>query len=117
MTITKKRTMAEGKMLELVHYKNGRNFDDGGFVFPANADGTPRLEEMAPAAKANYDRLVENGALLELEEITYAYTRPAEGVCGCGEYICLEGDTQCQKCGQWYNAFGQRLVPPSQWED
>jgi len=36
--------------------------------------------------------------------------------CRCGRVLELEGDTECS-CGQWYNAFGQRLKDPSQWEE
>jgi hypothetical protein len=24
---------------------------------------------------------------------------------------------RCEKCGQWYNLFGQALVDPEYWED
>ena len=39
--------------------------------------------------------------------------------CHCGRTHKLEkenwaGDSKCE-CGQWYNAFGQKLNPPSQW--
>lgn len=35
--------------------------------------------------------------------------------CHCGRQVHLDrSDYRCP-CGQWYNAFGQRLAPPSQW--
>jgi len=44
--------------------------------------------------------------------------------CVCGRTISREsdvvneaGDMECPKCGQWYNAFGQRLKDPSKWEE
>ena len=37
--------------------------------------------------------------------------------CDCGEWITLQGDTQCDNCEQWYNGFGQKLRDPSQWEE
>lgn len=36
--------------------------------------------------------------------------------CSCGNTVSLDdGDAECEKCGQWYNSFGQRLKDPSQW--
>ena len=38
-------------------------------------------------------------------------------VCHCGTTVYLSGDTQCDGCGQWYNAFGQELKDPEFWEE
>jgi hypothetical protein len=27
------------------------------------------------------------------------------------------GANECPHCGQWYNVFGQELLPPDQWEE
>jgi hypothetical protein len=44
-------------------------------------------------------------------------SEPREIQCKCGEKLPLDGDTECPKCGQWYNAFGQKLKDPSKWRD
>ena len=38
-------------------------------------------------------------------------------VCHCGATVYLNGDTQCDRCSQWYNAFGQELKDPEFWEE
>lgn len=43
----------------------------------------------------------------EMKEITCPYCKK--------KY--LSGDTQCDGCGQWYNAFGQELKDPEFWEE
>lgn len=35
--------------------------------------------------------------------------------CHCGTTVYLDGDTQCEGCGQWFNGFGQELKDPSEW--
>lgn len=42
-----------------------------------------------------------------------------EGVtCHCGCIVWLSSFTnECDKCGQLYNAFGQELAPPNQWDE
>ena len=35
--------------------------------------------------------------------------------CRCGAHVELEGDSECESCGRWYNSGGQTLRPPSQW--
>lgn len=39
--------------------------------------------------------------------------------CGCGAEVDLEcrGDSQCEQCGQLFNAVGQMLRPESEWEE
>lgn len=48
------------------------------------------------------------------------YEEPAIGLCSCGNEVELTdeylGACQCNKCGQWYNIFGQKLIDPEFWE-
>lgn len=39
--------------------------------------------------------------------------------CNCGAEVNLQmhGDTNCDECGQLFNAVGQMLNPPSMWEE
>ena len=45
----------------------------------------------------------------------------AHGTCECGNEVELYdeyyGACQCEKCGKWYNLFGQELNPPTYWEE
>jgi hypothetical protein len=43
-------------------------------------------------------------------------TMKSTATCPCGFRLTLgPGDQECPKCGQWFNAFGQRLKPPEEW--
>jgi hypothetical protein len=38
--------------------------------------------------------------------------------CDCGAEVWAYGsDTDCDRCGQMYNSFGQKLCAPEQWEE
>ena len=78
-------------------------FDDGygnGYGFPCDANGV-------------VDGGLTSDALRNLEE--------DQGTCRCGETVYLHDQyraaCQCQKCGRWYNLFGQELLPPEMWEE
>ena len=64
----------------------------------------------------------------EQEAPNYGYECPQCGrtrmskyrslICHCGCEVWLNGDpNECEQCGQLYNAFGQTLAPPSQWDE
>ena len=41
-----------------------------------------------------------------------------EGTCDCGEEMALYDDiNECERCGQLWNGFGQRLRPMDEWEE
>jgi hypothetical protein len=66
------------------------------------------------ADKATYDRWFEER---EVRVVDYAVGR-----CRCGAEVELVdgawmGAVQCEKCGKWYNIYGQELVDPKYWED
>jgi len=42
------------------------------------------------------------------------YSYPAQFKCECGLIWDAYGDWHCD-CDRWYNAFGQKLNPPSMW--
>lgn len=96
----------------------------GGFTFPCDAFGNPKLDEMPEAAKANYKRCLEDTEHFYKPYVktrAHRWVEPAIGECVCGEQVVLEnqymGACQCPKCGQWYNIYGQSLIPPEYWED
>jgi hypothetical protein len=40
--------------------------------------------------------------------------RSVKCVCGRKHWLALD-DSVCENCGQMFNAFGQKLLPPNQW--
>ena len=102
-------------------------FDDGcnnGYGFPCDKDGN-FLENSNPCAKKNYewclnnpDKFVRFNQVVKYERRTWDN---AHGTCDCGNDVELYneycGACQCNKCGQWYNLFGQKLLPPKCWEE
>lgn len=104
-------------------------FDDGrgnGFGFPCDKDGKLlETEEQNPAAHANLRFCMEHPERFERFNRVVRYERRvrdnATGTCSCGNEVELYdaccGACQCEKCGRWYNLFGQELLPPDQWEE
>ena len=102
-------------------------FDDGHFNgcgFPCDKDGN-LLPNIPEEAKKNYqdclnhpERYVRFNKIVKHE---YEVRNNAEGICICGNkvelYDMYYGTCQCEKCGQWYNIFGQEILPPSEWEE
>ena len=101
-------------------------FDDGennGFGFPCDKHGNliGKLSDSALAnlsyAKSNPQKFVRYNEVVEYVD---NYIEPAHGICRCGNEVILEdmyyGACRCEKCGQWYNIYGQELVPPEYWE-
>jgi hypothetical protein len=100
--------------------------DMSGYAFECNADGVVNQSTLPELALKNYT-WVTNGPGKDLFHEPYVRTitrrtwDPAVIECGnCGRHHALircndMGDSQCRGCGQWHNAMGQQLVPPSQW--
>lgn len=102
-------------------------FDDGhhnGFCFPCDKDGN-LLSGVPKEAIQNYrkcletpERFIRYNTVVKTER---RVRNDARGTCHCGNtvelYNMYSGACQCEKCGQWYNLFGQMLVPPAEWED
>jgi hypothetical protein len=103
-------------------------FDDGrnnGFGFPCDESGKILPDLPNPAAYENYKWCLEHPERFSrfnkvIRRVSH-YKEPAHGTCNCGEEVALIneylGACQCPKCGQWYNLFGQELLPPEEWED
>lgn len=57
----------------------------------------------------------------ELVTRRWTYMEPATGRCHCGETIQLVdqyyGACQCDRCRQWYNLYGDEILPPDEWEE
>lgn len=99
---------------------------NGGSEFPCDADGNILVDKMSDFAMQNYKNCLANP-----DKYPYAYNEVHKysrwvkdtpyGTCHCGERVYLineyMGACQCPKCGQWYNLFGQELLPPNDWED
>lgn len=100
------------------------NEERGGFSFDADKNGNIILTN--DDQRANYQYAMEHPKEFtvqfnEFVKRKFTYTVPAVGTCSCGNTVTLEneyqGACQCDKCGQWYNLFGQELIPPEYWED
>lgn len=104
------------------------NFDykedsSGGFTFPCNRDGEILKDQMPDVAIENYYKCLADERLSSpyLRVHKSHWVEPAVGECLCGNEVVLEnqymGACQCDKCGQWYNIYGQSLIPPEYWEE
>ena len=102
-------------------------FDDGhgnGYGFPCDANGVVD-EELTPDALRNLEYCRQHPEAFkranEVIEIRLQYKEEDRGTCRCGETVYLHDQYlaafQCPKCGQWYNLFGQELLPPEVWEE
>ena len=102
-------------------------FDDGhfnGFAFGCDAKGNI-LSDISEEAKKNYQECLNNPEKFvrfnKKVKHEYRVRSNAEGTCSCGNVVELYdmyyGACRCEKCGQWYNVFGQEIYPPSQWEE
>ena len=95
---------------------------EAGFCFPATVHGDPDFSQMCEEMRANYEACLTDERLTEGEFETrgWTYMEPALGICRCGREVVLDSDYQgavrCE-CGQWYNLYGQELLPPEMWEE
>ena len=114
------------RKLEVIYGLRFYAYPDGGFEFPCDADGNVKRNSMTEIAIQNYE-----GCLKRPQDFPYAFNEIHEysrwvkdtpyGTCKCRERVHLfneyMGACQCPKCGQWYNLFGQELLPPEDWEE
>lgn len=98
--------------------------DGAGFCFDCDEKGNPKFP--CRAAQHNYAYAKSHPELfpVEFDELVVekrVYVEPAHGTCSCGAHVVLEdqyqGACSCPGCGQWYNLYGQELIPPEYWED
>lgn len=101
-------------------YETSRNC---GFTFPCNSDGTIDETSLLLPAIENLKYCRENPDKFEWQGIVkhnQHCTDPAYGTCSCGNTVVLidqyYGACECEKCGKWYNLFGQELLKPEYWE-
>lgn len=102
-------------------------FDDrrhNGFAFPCDANGNLLQGEVEnPVAYENLQWCLEHPSKFERYNEVVKFTRhikdDAHGTCSCGNEVYLHneyhGACQCSECGQWYNLFGEELLPPEEW--
>lgn len=97
-----------------------------GFAFPCDKDGNLFWDQMQEPAKKNYADCMAHPedypcAFNEVMRESWSYRVPNSGTCHCGEKVNLTDDymgaCQCPNCGQWYNLFGDELLPPDAWEE
>lgn len=110
------------------HIEYRLNFDitnDGGYAFDCDKNGKV-FDDLNPDALENYrwclahpEKFIRPAYVNKHE---WSYMENAVAKCRhCNEefelYDEYEGACECPKCGQWYNLFGQELLPPEEWED
>lgn len=120
------KIIKERERVEQISYCHEFWYGTGGFSFDCDKDGN-LLEDLPDCAKENYQKCVEGkGDFAKYKyrgviERKHTYSEPAVLKCDCGCEMELTGSymgaDECPKCGQWYNMFGQRLNPPSMWQE
>lgn len=116
------KIIKERELKEETYYTYDFNRNNGGgFTFPCDENGQVKLNE---CNKENYEFCLKHRkdfAWAGIIKHKVSYWEPAIGQCSCGEKLLIEaqymGAFQCPKCKQWYNLFGQELLPPDQWEE
>lgn len=102
-------------------------FDDGrnnGYGFPCDKYGN-LAKDINPCAMENYKWCMENPDKFkrfnEIITLRHRVRDDAHGTCTCGQEVYLfdqyYGACECEKCGKWYNLFGEEILPPSEWEE
>ena len=95
-----------------------------GYSFDATPDGKVILEN--DDQRENYKYAIEHPEEFteQYDEFVVrrrTYIEPAHGICKCGNSVVLEnryqGACPCDKCGQWYNLYGQELIDPEYWNE
>lgn len=97
--------------------------DGNGYSFPCDADGVV-VDNLPPEAKENlkwcFEHPDEFEVYDEIERYEDRVVEHAHGTCTCGNEVYLYdeyyGACRCEKCGRWYNMFGQELLDPKYWE-
>lgn len=117
--------ISERHTVEDVYFTFDYEYGNGsGFTFPCDSTGKVLTSELTDAAlenlhycEQNLDKFSDAGLVKHVRR----YTLPAKGKCKCGNIVELVdeylGACECEKCGQWYNIFGQALVNPEYWEE
>ena len=120
----KNMTKAERCVNTEYYYDFEYEYNASGFRFPCSREGHIYIEDLTEDGYHNLmhclshiDDFVWHG----IREVETVYTEPAKGECSCGNLVELwnqyHGACQCERCGRWYNLFGQELIPPEYWED
>lgn len=96
------------------------NEDGCGYSFDLDENDRPILQ--TEAAKTSWElcqKAYPNGGRKKVW--TNRFRVPAKGTCQCGFDITLCGDyygaTECDRCGRWYNVWGEEILPPEMWEE
>lgn len=118
------KNMTERKVVWNTEYYIDFLKDGGGFGFKADANGNVILEN--DAQRENYEYAMSHpedfpDAYNQFNAREYSYVEPATGECVCGNTVALineyMGACECEKCGRWYNLFGQSLKDPEYWTE
>lgn len=104
------------------------NFDitnDGGYAFDCDENGRV-FDDLPKDALVNYEWCLSHPEKFirpaYVSKYKWSYMENAVAQCShCRTQFELydeyAGACECPKCEQWYNLFGQELLPPEEWED
>lgn len=117
--------ISERERKESLEYERSFQLIDGysgsGYGFPCDEQGNLCMDdEFVDFWYKNYEYCLAHPEKYEDRGVvknSWEYTEPTHAMCSCGNEIILNGDCMCEKCGQWYNAFGQALKDPCHWYD
>ena len=111
------------------YYIEFTDAEGAGFSFPTDLSGKIIYDadpQVAQAQRENYEFALAHKELYteqynEFVPRKYTVVDNAIGLCRCKSKVELYdqylGACQCQKCGRWYNLYGQELLDPQYWED
>lgn len=97
--------------------------EGNGYSFPCLQDGSPDTnDEHYDSWKTNFERCINSPEKYKDEGLVIVkrtYIEPAIIQCSCGNNVELIdrylGACSCNKCGQWYNIYGQKLIDADLW--
>lgn len=96
-------------------YFNGTTFN-GGYAFDADEQGNPIAKNEDQVKSIDY--ALHSGDYINMGIIEREiYSTFDLYKCKCGEefYMTSHKGSNCPKCNQWYNYFGQEILPPEYW--
>ena len=122
--IIKERKQVTETSYEMNYYRklegSGDEYDKNFcYSYPCNEKGVIDKESLCKEAAETYEIVsADDGYVPVFEKIVHRYTEPAQAKCRGGNIFTVKdmfyGCCECDACGQWYNLFGQEVIPPDE---
>lgn len=100
-------------------FQRKNDYEGNGYAFPCDENGNLASFETEDAKKS-YDFVKDNEDYCDGRVIQEAHSwiEDAKVKCNCGNIFYLHdefcGCGECPECHQWYNLFGQEVIPPEE---